>query len=258
MDVVGGVEPGDRHPTQCAQRCLTAARAVFPDAFDKLTFDILVTPRLHKRIEDMTPIVRTAASEALGTPPLDDVYITQQLREEARGLLESAGVRIAGAPRGTFGGIADDFVRPSIASGDGALLIMLKQARAVHLDRLRRALRGDALCQHPPLFDALERNAYMLLSGGYACVMLLPGLLVPPFADERYSDASLYSRLGFVLAHEFMHVTAANVNGWDQPAVNHLLRRYSREKQIEAIADVGAIATIARLDLSSEDELWDT
>lgn len=235
--------------------CLTAARAVFPDAFDKLTFDILVTPRLHKRIEDMTPIVRAAASEALEAPPMDDVYFSQQLRDEARGLLESAGVRIAGAPRGTFGGIADDFVRPSIASGDGALLIMLKQARAVHLDRLRRALRGDALCQHPPLFDALERNAYMLLSGGYACVMLLPGLMVPPFADERYSDASLYSRLGFVLAHEFMHVTAANVNGWDQPAVNNLLRRYAREKQIEAIADVGAVTTIARLDLSTEDEL---
>ena len=43
--------------------------------------------------------------------------------------------------------------------------------------------------------------------------MLLPGLLVPPFADERYDDASLATRVGFVMAHEFMHVTAYKISG---------------------------------------------
>ena len=235
--------------------CLTAARAAFPDAFDRLAFDALVTPRMHDRVAKMVPVVRAAAAEALTTPPMDVVYPTPALLAQARALLESAHVRIAGAPRGAFGGVAEDFVRPDIASGDGALLILLKQARAVHLDRMRRALRQEPLCQHPPLFDALERNAYMLLWNGEACVMLLPALMVPPFADERYSDASLYSRLGFVLAHEFMHVTAANVNRWDSAATSAMLHRYEQDKHVEAIADVGAVATVARLDLTSEEEL---
>lgn len=235
--------------------CLTAARAAFPDAFDRMAFDALVTPRMHARVEAMVPVVRAAAAEALTTPPMDVVYPTPALLAQARALLESAHVRVAGAPRGTFGGVGDDFVRPEIGSSDGALLILLKQARAVHLDRIRRALRQEPLCQHPPLFDALERNAYMLLWNGEACVMLLPALMVPPFADERYSDASLYSRLGFVIAHEFMHVTAANVNRWDPAATSALLHRYEHDKHVEAIADVGAVAAVARLDLTSEEEL---
>ena len=77
--------------------------------------------------------------------------------------------------------------------------MMLKQSRAVFLDRLSLAVTHADICEVPPLRDALERNAYMLLtSSGRACAMLLPGILVPPFAEERYDAASLQARIGYV------------------------------------------------------------
>ena len=69
-------------------------------------------------------------------------------------------------------------------------------------------MTGAGICEHPALYPGVSRNAYLLLTSSSACSMLLPGLLVPPFADERYDDASLATRVGFVMAHEFMHVTA--------------------------------------------------
>ena len=129
---------------------------------------------------------------------------------------------------------------------------MLKQARAVFLNRLLKAVRGDDMCQHPPLFDSRDRNAYLLLSGRYSCAMLLPGILVPPFADERYDDASLYGRIGYVVAHELMHVTAFR-SSWDESYASTLLHRYEPNTYIEAIADGGGLATIMRLNIAGLD-----
>ena len=84
--------------------------------------------------------------------------------------------------------------------------------------------------------------------------MLLPGLLVPPFADERYDDASLYSRVGYVVAHELMHVTAFT-SRWDGAYADYLLHRYDPQTHVEAIADAGAMATIMRLGVVSNASL---
>ena len=129
--------------------------------------------------------------------------------------------------------------------------MMLKQARAVYMDRIQRVVRGDSLCEHPPLFDALERNAYMLMYQDDACAVLMPGILVPPFADERYSKESLYARIGFVIAHEFMHATAVNKNQWDMRSVQALLRDYRGDHYVEAIADVGAMAALKRASVAN-------
>jgi hypothetical protein len=111
-----------------------------------------------------------------------------------------------------------------------------------------------SVCQHPPLFDALERNAYLLLSTSFSCAMLMPGLLVPPFADERYDDASLYSRVGYVIAHEFMHVTAFT-SRWDPAYAGYLLHRYEPQTYVEAIADTGAMAALMRIGEASNESL---
>ena len=92
----------------------------------------------------------------------------------------------------------------------------------------------------------MARNAYLLLGSTSACVMVLPGLVVPPFADERYDDPSLYTRLGFVIAHEFAHVTAF-LSQWDLAYTNQLLSDYREETHVEAIADLGAAAALLRL-----------
>ena len=59
--------------------------------------------------------------------------------------------------------------------------------------------------------------------------MLLPGLLVPPFADERYDQPSLYARAGFVIAHEFAHVTAYTQQ-WNGAYAERLLADYRRRR----------------------------
>ena len=108
------------------------------------------------------------------------------------------------------------------------------------------------MCDHPPLFDALRRNAYLVLSTGFSCAMLLPGILVPPFADERYDDASLYGRIGYVLAHEFLHVTAFR-SQWDEAYAGTLLHHYDPGTYIEAIADGGGVAAVLRLGIAGLD-----
>ena len=110
--------------------------------------------------------------------------------------------------------------------------MIVKQARAVYLDRLLPVVTGAGICEHPALYPGVSRNAYLLLTSSSACSMVLPGLLVPPFADERYDDASLATRVGFVMAHEFMHVTAF-ANQWnlrtrDRSAATTRSRRASR------------------------------
>ena len=234
--------------------CLRAARVAFPDAFDGITYMQLVTPLLSDRLQNATERLRGAAIATLQAPLIGNLYATTEKRDAAVEQLRTTRVRIAGAPSGSWAGQETSFVRPSFRSDDGAILMLMKQSRAVFLDRLARVVRRTSICEHPPLFGSLERNAYLLLSRTFSCVMLLPGLLVSPFADERYNDESLYSRIGYVLAHELLHVTAHRED-WDEPYASYLLYRYPPQTYTEAIADVGALATIMRLDVVSNSSL---
>ena len=154
-------------------------------------------------------------------------------------------LRVAGAPRGSWGGRTAAFAPPSFASSDSALVMMLKQAKALFLDRVALATRRDSICEHPPLFDARVRNAYLVVSPRYACAMLLPGMLVPPFADERYDEESLYARIGFVIAHEFGHISSIT-QYWNVEAVARMLvRDYASSMWPEALADrIGVWAVV--------------
>ena len=248
MPITAAVRPSARSV------CLRAARVAFPDAFDGIGFNQLVTSTLYNRLETATERLREAAIETIQAPLIGNLYATTERRAEAVDQLRSTHVRIAGAPSGTWAGVATSFVRPSFRSDDGAILMLLKQARAVYFDRLARAVRQASMCEHPPLFDGLERNAYLLLSRSFSCVMLLPGLLVPPFADERYDDASLYARAGYVLAHEMMHVTAHRAD-WNEAYASYLLYRYDPVTYLEAIADVGALAALMRLGVVTNSSL---
>ena len=115
--------------------------------------------------------------------------------------------------------------------------MLLKQAQAVFLDRIRLALDGSDLCQHPPLYPSTSRNAYMLTAT--PCTMLLPGILVAPFVSDRYNEESLYGRIGFVVAHEVAHVTS-RPSLWDNTTAALLLENYSVSVWQEAAADLTA------------------
>jgi len=226
--------------------CLRAARVAFPDAFDHIGFDLLVTDRLYARLQTLNTEVKASAEATLQDALIGPLFSSDANRAFTVSLLQGTRLRVAGAPRSTWAGVAHEFQRPELTSNDGALLILLKQARAVFLDRMYKAAAGLSVCDHPPLYDALERNAYLLMSSGFSCAMLFPGILVPPFADERYDEASLQARIGYVMAHEYMHVTAFT-SLWDASYAGTLLVDYAPGTEIEAIADAAGVATIMRL-----------
>lgn len=232
--------------------CLDAARRVFPDDFDRLAFDALITPTLYARMESMASTVRQATALTVAEDLIGNVFDSAAARVEAVAKVNAARVRVAGAPRGSWAGVARAFRGPELTSDDTAIAIVLKQARAVYLDRLLPVVSNLDTCEHPALYDGLARNAYLLLGSTSACVVLLPGLVVPPFADERYDDASLYTRLGFVLAHEFSHVTAMREQ-WDLTYTDALLAEYDDATHVEAIADLGATVALLRLPFVSNE-----
>ena len=225
--------------------CLDAAKRVFPDDFDRIAFNTLVTPALYGRLETLSNSVREAAAVTLGEDLLGSVFTDYADRQAAVAKIRATKVRIAGAPRGTWAGVDREFRRPDITSDDSALMIIVKQARAVYLDRLYPVVTDAGICEHPALYPGVSRNAYLLLTSTSACSMILPGLLVPPFADERYDDVSLTTRIGFVMAHEFMHVTA-HEDQWNEGYVHTFLDAYPPSTHVEAIADVGAAAAVLR------------
>ena len=225
--------------------CLAAAKRVFPDEFDRIAFNTLVTPALYSRLGQLTDLVREAAAVTLSEDLIGNIFAEYTDRSVAYSKVRATKVRIAGAPRGTWAGINREFRRPDLTSDDSALTIIVKQARAVYLDRLLPVVTGAGICEHPALYAGVARNAYLLLTSSSACSMILPGLIVPPFADERYDDASLVTRLGFVMAHEFMHVTAFR-SQWSGAYAHLLMNAYPESTYVEAIADVGAAATVMR------------
>lgn len=225
--------------------CLAAAKKVFPDAFDKIAFDALVSPKLYERMRVMSESLREAAAITLSEDLIGRVFTSYEDRSDAVAKIRASPLRIAGAPRGSWGGIQRPFRQPEINSNDGALTLLIKQARALFLDRLVPIVTGASLCEHPPLFPGAARNAYLLLSSTAACAVILPGLITAPFAGERFDDQSLYERIGFVIAHEFFHVTAAT-SQWNLAYSDRLLVDYAASTQREAIADVGAVAALMR------------
>jgi len=234
------------------EACLDAARRVFPDDFDRIAFNALVTPALYARLETVASALRQATALTVGEDLIGRVFDDYPNRQAAVDKVNAARVRIAGAPRGSWAGVQREFRGPDLTSDDTAIAIVLKQARAVYLDRLLPVVSNLDVCEHPALYDGLSRNAYLLLGSTSACVMLLPGLVVPPFADERYDDASLYTRLGFVIAHEFSHVTAMD-GQWDLEYTGQLLSAYRDATHVEAIADLSAATALLRLPFVSNE-----
>jgi hypothetical protein len=200
---------------------------------NKLTSDRLINdvlPPLVSTLKEATAIaIQNGRMATLISDPVERAALASNAR--------AVQFKIAGAPRGSQFGRDGEFERPDITSADGALLMLVKQARAVFLDRVALAIENEYLCEHPPLFPSLSRNAYLLTLA--PCAMLLPGILVPPFASDRYDDASLYGRIGFVVAHEVAHV-ASKTELWDGAERERLLVNYTSSTHAEAAADLTA------------------
>ena len=229
-----------------ADKCMSLARYVFPDRFDEMSFDLLMPVELYDRVKNLTEVARAAVAAAVVDVP--QFRTALQDHNAVRDAVLDADIQYAGAPRGGYAGIASPLVSAEVSSTDGVMKFAMLQARAIWLDRaVRLGFKRAPTCQGPPIYEALTQNAYIFTADTGACVTMLQGLFSGAFADARFDDKSLASRLVWVAAHEFSHQTL--VTNWNTANMNALLWRYQQSVQAEAIADVVAGIALVRAGL---------
>jgi hypothetical protein len=223
---------------------------LFPDRMDEQHFRLLVTDELYDRTREITAALRESAAQVVvDNPSIRGVLGDPALVADA---IRTTTARIAGAPRGTWAGLQRDYPDGLLSSDDGPLLMALKQSRAVFIDRMNILFDGENPYAGPPVYDALISNAYIYPGALSTHIML--GILRKPFADERYDNASIASRFGYVMAHELAHNTLLTT--FIQPAYSTLLHQYSSSAvHDEAIADIVSALAIIHAGLATSEEV---
>ena len=222
--------------------CLNYMRSLFPDDVDAMRFDATVAPHLYERLEPMVAATRSAMQQAWLTPPLNAVVQNASLVSEDTRV---AGVRIAGAPRGSWAGVKRPIPRGEWSGNDGLFVAAIQQARALFRDRFGELIIGGAdPCDHPPLYSSASLNAYMLYE--LRCSVLLLGMAHRPYLDAQYDNASLASGGVFVIAHELGHLS---LNSPYTTFYRSLLSAYQPSVLKEAIADVSGAFGVLRAGL---------
>jgi hypothetical protein len=223
--------------------CLGYMRGLFPDDVDAMRFDATVAPHLYERLEPMVAATRSAMQQAWLTPPLNAVVQNASLVAEDTRV---AGIRIAGAPRGSWAGVARPLPRGKWSGNDGLFVAAIQQARALFKDRFGELVAGGAdPCDHPPLYASVTLNAYMMDT--LRCSVLFLGMAHRPYLDAQYDNASLASGGVFVVAHELGHLS---LNSPYTAFYSSFLSAYQPSVLAEAIADVSGAFGVLRAGLT--------
>ena len=213
--------------------CASFVSAVFPDAMDAERFSIVFSARLYERLRNTIPRIQGGVSDALRVDP-----VLQGVLRDAHAVADDVDrvrIRIPGAPRGTWAGANRPLPYASFTSDESFFVMILKQARAVFLDRQASLVFDETdMCEGPSVFDSLALNAYIIPS--YHCSYHMLGMSMRPFADEAFDEESMLSRIGYVVAHELGHCTVNSA--WNSTNLQSLLWRYHPDTYAEALADV--------------------
>ena len=233
-----------------AEDCATLARAALPDRADALSFELVFTDAGYAKLETLVETMRAAVIDALRyESDLRDVLAEPDAVATA---VAQVRIRIAGAPRGSWGGATAEYADGDLTSDDGPLESVLKASRALFLDRVERlAVAQAGHCEGGPVYDALRANAYIFPAK--SCSFVLLGVLSRPFFDERYDEVSLSTRIGYVVAHELAHATY--LSAWSYAGAGDLLSEYATNRWGEALADVVAAVAIVRAGLATAAEV---
>ena len=221
---------------QAVESCNDVMVDFFPDHADRVIYDLLVSQKLYNRTGEIVGPIRSAVAAAIRGSIISSTLADPEAVAQA---VEASTIRVAGAPAETWGGRFQPLPTYDFASTDGAMVMLLKAANSLFSQRVDIVTSGGAVDNLPPMYSSLSRNAYFFPS--FNTGVVLPGLLVPPLADGHYDSDSLLSRVGWIIAHEFAHVTA--YARWNSEAMDSLLVGYAPSTHVEAIADV--VATVA-------------
>jgi len=228
--------------------CLSLMRVLFADAVDEARFRATMPDSLYSRLQNIVLQARIGVSSAVMAEPLRSVLADPDAVAAAVG---TAGVRIAGAPRGTWAGIARALPDAQLSGDDGLFKMALKQSHAVFVDRVSGLVLQNAdACDHPPISSAVSANAYTVTKTN--CVVHFLGLAHRPWLDAQYDDVSLASRGGAAFAHEMAHLTLNSQ--YNYPQYEDLLTLYQPSTYSEAVADVGAALGMVSTGLVTRDQ----
>ena len=224
--------------------CLALMRVVFADEVESARFDEIVSADLYSRLQPLVLSVRVAMGLAAETAPLNATISDTSKLEQ---VIAEAGVRMVGAPRGSWAGESLSIPRAEISSEDGMFLMMIKQSRANFKHNIIDTVTNPSLsaCDHQPLYSQLTWNAYAMSISNTYCSVFFLGLAHRPLMDQFYDNASMASRSLFAVAHEFAHF--AELSGLTNRSSmnnNGLMRHYYTVTHTEAYADVFAAVAI--------------
>ena len=246
LSQLGGTFTGDS-----STDCLQFMRTMFPEHVDAARFDATVHDSLYSRLKGLVNSTREGVATAVLSSPIREVLHDPKLVANDVAI---AGFRIAGAPRGSWAGIARSIPDPPIANYDGLFVMALKQSRTLFLDRVvDLALKNADPCDHPPLASSASLNGYIIPL--LRCSVLFLGMAHRPWIDAQYDDESLMSRGIWVLAHELGHLTLNTY--YIASEYNRLLKHYRQSTYVEAIADVVGAIGVINTGLVSRDRLID-
>ena len=221
--------------------CLGVMRVVFADEIEAARFDATIPRYFYTRLQSLVLSIRVGIGIAANTEPIRGILnnVTEFVHR-----VSNAGVKIVGAPRGSWAGLARSVPRAELSSSDGMFIMILKQARSSFFDEVVQAgiVGGVDPCDHAPFSSQTTWNAYMLRD--LDCSKYFLGLAHRPMLDPQYDDATIVSRGLHVVAHELAHI--AQSVGWDHTNLSNFLYRYHPDTYTEAIADtIAAVGVIS-------------
>jgi hypothetical protein len=229
--------------------CLELVRMLMPDRADALSFDAVIPQILYERMHSTVEVVRSAVRDVL----LHDTRIRGVVAypDEVAEKATSCKIRIPGAPRGSWAGSPIALPDPEpFTSSDGVFVMAAKAARGLWLARQRDfAYDFTTACDAPYGYTALIENAFIFPTRG--CSFYYLGMSDRPWADRLYTDESLFSRFGAIIAHEMAHLTL----NYQLPVkeLKTFLTHYPGRASTypEAIADVIAALAILRTNMTT-------
>lgn len=217
------------------EQCSAYTTALFPDTIDAERFAIIYSAQMYQKLEIVTRRIQRGVAAVLR----EDERIRKVLvnPDQVADDVEKVRLRIPGAPRSTWAGADRNLPFAFLDSKDSFFKMVLKQARAVFLDRQDKLVyEATDICEGPSVMDSLTANAYITPS--VHCSYYLLGLSLRPFLDPSFDEESILSRWGYVVAHEMAHSTLNTP--WITSELEKLLHRYDPTTYSEAIADIVA------------------
>ena len=228
------------HAADSTVLCSALVRYAAVSLAEEWLFSVLVPESLYTRLEKLSERMQAAVVHVVSNEtPITAAFASA---ETMRSGIYRTRVRISGAYDETWAGRTESRPQTTIDASQGIISALLEHIRGETRGWMDIVLdQRYASSDSRPFVEATHPSAYY--SHLHRSIFVMLGLLHAPVADEAFDDASLASRIGFVLAHEFAHA-GYHATSVRSEAYDALLKHYDPSTREEALADVIALRAI--------------